>query len=541
MEQRQGTVLCVDDDDANRLALTNLFRAAGFEVQEAATGSEALRLVATQPDLVILDVSLPDINGVEVCRQIKGHPATTPIPVMHLSGVHVTPEDRTHALEEGADAYLTKPVEPRELIAQARALLRNYRAEERARQSQKMEALGQLADGVAHDFTNLLAAITRDVSALLAGAPEQGPQRELLQAIDEAAWRAVELTGHLVEFSRQTAPRLRPTRLQSCLDEVAGRLRRSVDARITLEVRGPADGWPILANPAQIEQVLTNLCLNARDAMPEGGHLLLEAANVVLDEGPAGSMAQTRAGEFVRLRVRDSGPGIPPEVRSHVFEPFFTTRGSGKGLGLAVVFGIVRQHQGWVECASAAGGGTCVDVYLPRWSEEVASPAPRDISEALLPTGPPMVAPAAPPLEAGPDEGEESAPGPVAFSRSGLTKAEAEQVLDWLEAHGCQAPELHHEEGQGFAVRMREADEGSAELRCRRSHRLPCPGCGSTRRPFVKREMGTLSWVLVGCGVVVWPLLVVGLLLRREVWRCWDCRRVLGRGGETRGRPNAAP
>src|SRR5207247_3818 len=132
MEQRQGTVLYVDDDEANRHAFSCLFRQAGFTVEEAATGREALRLVSRQPDLVVLDVNLPDINGLEVCRQIKAHPATTGIPVMHMSAGYVRPEDRTLALEEGADAYLTKPVEPRELIAQAKALLRLHQAEERA-------------------------------------------------------------------------------------------------------------------------------------------------------------------------------------------------------------------------------------------------------------------------------------------------------------------------------------------------------------------------------------------------------------------------
>jgi PAS domain S-box-containing protein len=485
----EGTVLYVDDDAFNRNTFALVFREAGFEVKEAATGSEALRLAEEKPDVVVLDVNLPDINGLEVCRYIKMHPATRAIPVMHMSAVYVTPEDRTHALEEGADAYLTKPVEPRELVAQVKALLRIHQAEERAEaaarqweatfaaindgvclldrngrvlrcnpaaerilerpseeilgrncdellpagagagehsafrrmlhtrhrevaelavgnrwlltvadpmlredgnwngavfilsditerkdleeqllQSQKMEAVGRLAGGVAHDFNNLLTAVTGNVSLLLTETPEQDPDRELLLAIDRAAWRAAELTGQLLKFSRRSTARLVPTDLRACLDEIAALLRRTIDPRITLEVHSASDLWLVQADSGQINQVLMNLCLNARDAMPEGGSLRLEAENVVVDEEHARLVVQARPGKFVCLRVRDSGHGIAPDVLPHIFEPFFTTKamGEGTGLGLATVFGVVGQHQGWVECSSVVNQGTCFAVYLPQ-------------------------------------------------------------------------------------------------------------------------------------------------------------------------------
>jgi DNA-binding response OmpR family regulator len=132
-EQMHGTVLYVDDDDVNRHALSRVFRREGLRVREAATGREALCLAAEKPDLVILDVNLPDINGFEVCRRIKGHPSTWAVPVLHLSGVHVTPADQAHGRQQGADGYLTKPVDPGALLAEARAVLRTHQAEERAR------------------------------------------------------------------------------------------------------------------------------------------------------------------------------------------------------------------------------------------------------------------------------------------------------------------------------------------------------------------------------------------------------------------------
>src|SRR5882757_9755032 len=134
-EHSRGTILYVEDDELNRYAFSGIFRQAGFVVREAATGREALRLAAEKPDLVVLDVNLPDLNGFEVCRRIKAHPATSAIPVLHLSGVFVKPEDRTNGLDGGADGYLTKPVEPDEAVATVRSLLRIRRAEEAARES----------------------------------------------------------------------------------------------------------------------------------------------------------------------------------------------------------------------------------------------------------------------------------------------------------------------------------------------------------------------------------------------------------------------
>jgi PAS domain S-box-containing protein len=488
-ERLQGTVLYVDDDAANRHAFVWLFRRAGFDVKEAATGGDALRLLAEKPDLVVLDVNLPDIDGFEVCRRIKAHPATTAIPVLHLSAVHVQPEDKRHGLAEGADVYLTKPVDPQDLLAQARALVRIHRVEERARaaarqwqttfdalddgvclldrqgrvvrgnrallrlvgkslgqvlgrpcheltpvapgrgeapalrrmlatrsrqaaefvlagrwlravaepllgpdgglagavyilsdvterkglegrlrQGEKLAAAGRLAAEVAHDINNLVTAVTGNVALLLAAAPDQAPDRAALRAVDQAAWRAAELARQLMKSARRGPAGLRPTDPRECLEEVADMLRRTLGPRIALEVRAGPGLWPVQADPGQVSRALMNLCANARDAMPQGGHLLLEAENAVPDAGQARPHPAARPGEFVRLRVRDSGPGIPAEVLPRIFEPFFTTKEpqQGTGLGLAVVADIVGQHQGWVESSSAPNQGTCFDIYLPR-------------------------------------------------------------------------------------------------------------------------------------------------------------------------------
>jgi len=271
------------------------------------------------------------------------------------------------------------------LIGISRDMTERKRLEEQLRQSQKMEAIGQLAGGVAHDFNNLLTAILGNLSLLSASIPAGGPNREMLQASEAAAQRAAELTGQLLGFSRQTMLRLEVTNLNAAVQEILGILKRTIDPRIAVDVQTARALWNVRADPGQLNQVLMNLCLNARDAMAQGGRLRLETANVVLDEEYARLHLEGRPGEFVRLRVSDTGTGIAPEIRARIFEPFFTTKGPGQGtgLGLAMVFGIVTQHQGWIECHSDVGKGTRFDIFLPRHREGAAAAIP-----AAAPTAP---------------------------------------------------------------------------------------------------------------------------------------------------------
>lgn len=249
--------------------------------------------------------------------------------------------------------------------------------EAQVRQAHKMEAVGQLAGGIAHDFNNLLTGILGNLALALADLPDGHPCRDLLTSAETAGFRAADLIRQLLSFSRRAPLQPVSLNLNTSIDETVRLLRSTLDPRIILNIKAEPKLWQIQADASQISQVLMNLCLNARDAMPQGGNLTLETANVRLDRDRASVSLDGRPGDFVHLCVSDNGQGMPPEVREHIFEPFFTTKepGKGTGLGLAMVFGIVKQHGGWIECTSAVGQGTYFDIYLPRLAAPKAAPA----------------------------------------------------------------------------------------------------------------------------------------------------------------------
>jgi PAS domain S-box-containing protein len=298
----------------------------------------------------------------------RGLEATGPYEVL------VRSKDGTSLWLEVTSRVITEDGRPAGVHGTARNVTERKRLEERLRQAAKMEAIGTLAGGLAHDFNNLLQIVLgyADLIAVGKQKPEKDYQRARL--IREAATRGRDLVNRILTFSRKVETKPRPVDLNHELDQVDHLLRGTLPKMIEIELRLADDLRSINADPTQIEQILLNLALNAAHAMPEGGKLTFETANVRLGQEYCRKHLETKPGEYVLLTVSDTGHGMEKEILDRIFEPFFTTkdRGEGTGLGLSMVFGIVKSHDGHISCHSTPGAGTFFKIYFPAVEMEIA-------------------------------------------------------------------------------------------------------------------------------------------------------------------------
>ena len=267
------------------------------------------------------------------------------------------------------------------------ALQKRLLLEEQLRHSQKMEAVGRLAGGIAHDFNNLLTAIIGYTEIVLYGLDPKDDRRADAEEIGRAAMRAADLTRQMLAFSRRQVLQPKIIDLNTALKKVEPMLRRMIGEDIVLTVNGRAANAYVRVDPGQVEQVVMNLVVNARDAMPQGGRLNVETGEAMLDEAAIVDMPDARPGDYVVLSVSDTGIGMPPEIRARIFEPYFTTKdvGKGTGLGLSTAYGIVRQSDGHIAVSSEVGLGTTFRIYLPR--AEAPAIKPDEAGAEKLPEG----------------------------------------------------------------------------------------------------------------------------------------------------------
>jgi len=533
-------ILVVDDERPNRELLDVMLCAEGFAVTTVSSGEEALASVAAEPpDLILLDVMMPGMNGYEVTTRLKHARATSCIPVIMVTAL----DDRAarlHGLQAGAEDFLSKPVDRAELTVRVRNLVRlkkygeyhdryaqmletevaartaalveserlyrstfdaapvgivnmaldgrwlrvnqrladllGYSCEElqsrdvvalvrapwtadeaegvralvageiarleipewryvrrdgsclwakttksvhrgpdgraehliavieditaqrtletQLRQANKLDAIGSLAAGVAHDFNNLLSIVLSYSEMLAADLNDGDPMRADLDEINGAGHRAVSLTRQLLAFSRQQVLQPKVVDLAEVVDGMNNMLKRLLGEDVELTVVRASTSWKVLVDPGQMEQVIMNLAVNARDAMPRGGKLCIETSAVVLDAAYASMNVGMKPGVHVRLAVSDTGVGIDTATQARMFEPFFTTKhaGKGTGLGLSTVFGIVKQSGGTISVQSEPGKGTTFAVQFPATeraamtSTSMAAPSRRTLrgSETIL-------------------------------------------------------------------------------------------------------------------------------------------------------------
>jgi two-component system cell cycle sensor histidine kinase/response regulator CckA len=372
-------ILIVEDVAADAELIERELRRAGIIFVSRRVSTKAAFLAALSdfaPEIVLSDYNLPQFSGREALCLLKQTSCTAPFILITGS---LTEEVAVECMKDGAHDYILKtsltrlPSALRSALEKVRTMeeKRNAEAalrksEDQLRMSQKLEAVGQLAGGVAHDFNNLLTVISGYSELVLNRLPEGDDNRGKVEEIKRAAERAASLTRQLLAFSRKQV--LQPTLfdLNHLVSDMSKMLRRLIGENIEMTtVIGEAA--PINADPGQIEQVLMNLVVNARDAMPNGGRLTIETARVEIDEAYASTHLSVQTGPYVMLAVSDTGCGIDEETQKHIFEPFFTTKeqGKGTGLGLSTVYGIVNQTGGHIWLYSEPAQGTVFKVYLP--------------------------------------------------------------------------------------------------------------------------------------------------------------------------------
>src|SRR5262249_26131775 len=270
-----------------------------------------------------------------------------------------------------AQAYAALEEETRQR-RNAEAMVKRFQeieaTESQVRQAQKMEAIGQLTGGVAHDFNNILTVITGSIEILGDAVRDRADLTEITGLISSAAQRGADLTQYLLAFARRQPLQPRATDVNAMVIDAARLLRPTLGEQIEIESMLAHDAAPALIDPSQLSTALLNLALNSRDAMPDGGKLTLETKKVVLDENYAAMNSEVKPGNYVMIAVSDTGKGIPGSVLDKVFEPFFTTKevGKGSGLGLSMVYGFVKQSNGHIKIYSEEGHGTTVKLYLPQ-------------------------------------------------------------------------------------------------------------------------------------------------------------------------------
>jgi two-component system sensor histidine kinase/response regulator len=351
-------ILIADDNPDNVELLRKRLSTQGYDTAAAFDGEEALQVIQKEsPDLLILDVMMPKMDGYEVLRRLKQDEGYRNLPVILLTAKKEIP-DKLKGLDIGADDYITKPFNPQELLARVRSLLTLREEQERKSQDEKMTALDQMVEGVAHEIRNPVTAIGGFARRLYEKLPEGSPEKNYAEVIVNESKRLEQMVKQIVEAAVVSIPSLRKREINEVVNEALAACREKLtEGRITTHVVLAEDLPPLIMDAGNLRRVIAHLISNSINAMPEGGNL---------------TIATSRRNNYGQIQVADTGVGIPPKILPHIFDPFFTTKISGPGLGLAMVHKIIKQHGGQISVETEPNKGTTFSIVLPL-KEEVAA------------------------------------------------------------------------------------------------------------------------------------------------------------------------
>ena len=391
-------ILMVEDNPGDAQLLQEYLTdglGAGYRITHCDRLGEALKFLDREAcDIILLDLSLPDSRGLPTFLNLHGK--ASEIPIVILTGF----DDESlasQAMQRGAQDYLPKnSLDGHQLARTIRYAIERKQweetiraREERINRMQKMEAIGRLSGGIAHNFNNILTAIIGNCELLLPRVVVDPKALRYTEAIQRAAQRASSLTRELMAFCRKQPMHPQPVQVNDVIRDMEQLLHGVISKDIGFEFSLDQHLGQILADPVQVEQIVLNLVLNARDAMPDGGKISVRTAAITLSAPLEGTPDRIPPGSYIALSISDTGKGIDPAVVPHIFEPFFTTKeeGKGTGLGLATVYGIVKQNHGFIHVTTEKETGTAFTLYLPRQAGEIRQPEPPEPKPAAVPKG----------------------------------------------------------------------------------------------------------------------------------------------------------
>lgn len=373
MKNKPVKILLIEDNAGDARLLKEMLSDGGpdsFTLLWADWLSEGLEQLETEEiDVVLLDLSLPDSQGLDTFTRV--HARKPQMPVIVLSGLS-DEKVSIKAVREGAQDYLIKGQVDNNLLTRAiRYAIERKQAEEHMQRQERLAAVGQLAGGIAHDFNNFLTSIMLHAHILTHMQDVSSEAKSIAETITSESRRAAQLVRQILDFSRRSMMETKAIDLAAFLNETVNILRKTLPENIQLLVKTGGSEYVVKADSTRIQQVVMNLALNARDAMPQGGRLRIDLSKVQTMPGEQLDIAKIWSteippGEWVCLAVSDTGVGMTEKTQAHLFEPFFTTKGlEGTGLGLAQVYGIVKQHGGYIGVDTELGRGTTFRIYLP--------------------------------------------------------------------------------------------------------------------------------------------------------------------------------